>query len=741
MYKYISGIILIIFYGLSFAQQAGISGTVYVIEQGKKQALPSAIINLINTKQQILTNAEGKFTFQTDIFPVTLVASFATYINDTIIINVPNHNIEIILQQNNELNEVEVVADEPVTLHSIRKPINTEILNQAELKKAACCNLAESFESNASVDVVYTDALTGARTIQMLGLSGIYTQILTENTPITRVLSANYGLSFIPGTWIESIQISKGVGSVVNGYESMTGQINIEFLKPENPKSDKIFLNLYSNNMGRDEANMHLGKKINDKVSTYLFIHGNRFYQKNDHNHDNFLDNPLGNQINISNRWKIQNKKNEQVIIVRALQDVKNGGQLHFNSLTDKFTTHAYGTQIKTTLAEGIIKNGFLFPSSATKTAGIIAAAKYHNQNSFFGLRTFNAEQKSAYLNFIFQDIIGNSFHQYKTGLSYQFDEVSESVNFAPHNTYKRAESVPGVFFEYNYSPKDKFTMLAGIRADYHNLFGMKYTPRLHLRYQVFKNTTLRASAGSGFRTANVFTENSGVFVSSRIVYRNNDIKPEESLNAGVSVLQKITLFNRDATINIDFYRTEFINQVVVDFDKNPQEIWFYNLLGKSYSNSFQIDFEFQPIKRLMIKTAYINYNVFTTYHGYLLQRPFIPADRAMLNISWQTANKIWKIDFISNWFGKARIPDTYSNPVDYRFVSYTEKYAIIHVQITKMFKWFEFYAGVENLLNFTQHDAIIAYNDPFGNYFDASLIWGPLNGRNFYAGLRWNFK
>ncbi len=721
------------------AQQAVIGGTVYCIENEKKQPLPSALVKSSTT--YTLTNEQGKFILNVDSFPVVLIVSFAGFLSDTFTLNKPTTELEVILEQYRELKEAEITADELTALHSIRKPINTEILNQGELKKAACCNLAESFESNASVDVSYTDAVTGARTIQMLGLSGIYTQMLTENTPVTRVLSANYGLSFIPGTWIESIQISKGVGSVVNGYESMAGQINIEFLKPENYKADKIFLNLYTNAMGRSEANLHLGKKLNDKVSSYLFMHGSGFYQKNDHNHDNFLDNPLGKQINITNRWKIQNKKTEQVIIIRALHDEKHGGELNFNPTTDKFTTNAYGTLVKTRLAEAIVKNGFLFPSSATKSAGIIAAAKYHQQNSFFGLRTFDALQKSVYVNAIFQDIIGNSFHQYKTGVSYQFDEVTENVNFTNQSLYTRTESVPGVFFEYNYSPKDKFTMLAGIRADYHNLYGLKYTPRLHFRYQVFKNTTLRASAGTGFRTANIFAENSAVFVSSRNVYREPGLKPEESINAGMSILQKLKLFSREATLNIDFYKTDFLNQMVVDLDKNPQEIWFYNLNGKSYSNSFQIDFEFEPVKNLLIKTAYKNYRVFTNYHGNLWQRPFIPQDRIMFNFSWQTVNKIWKFDFISNWFGKSRIPHTGSNPDDFRFAAYSKTYTLVHIQITKLFKWFELYAGVENILNFTQHDAILAYNDPFGSYFDASLIWGPLNGRNFYAGLRWSLK
>jgi len=704
--------------------------------QGKKEFLPGANVYWATTTEGTTTDEKGGFelTWLGDSLN-KLVISFVGYVNDTVEVKTPSAPVYVLLIAENELEEFVIEGRE--LNNSMIKPINVETIGDKELKKAACCNLAESFESNASVDVVYPDAVSGARAIQMLGLSGVYTQLLTENTPLTRGLSANYGLSFIPGPWIQSIQITKGVGSVVNGYESMSGQINVEYLKPEEDKTDNLFVNLYGNAMGRGEANVHYRKKFNDKISTMLFIHSNTYFTKNDHNLDGFLDNPLSKQINVMNRWKRQTKKTEQVLGLRALYDEKTGGQVNYNPDTDFNTTNAYGIGVTTRLVEGFFKNGFLFPESATRSMGIIASGKHHAYDSYFGLRKYTAEQNSGYANIIFQDVFKTTLHNYKAGLSFLYDQFKENYN---DSVFQRTEQVPGAFFEYTYTDIEKVTAMGGIRADYHNLYGVKITPRVHLRYTVGAKTTFRASAGTGFRTPNIFIENAAALASSRIVDIRETLLPEETMNAGGSITRRFMFLENEASLNIDYYYTQFINQVVVDLE-DVNKVSFYNLDGKSFSHSVQADVDLMFFKGFTVKAAYKNYLVRSTYSGIEKDKPMVPKHRVMMNISYHTPSKKWKFDFISNWYGLSRVPSTAQNLPEFQFSEKSKEYYIVHFQITKLFKRFELYGGVENLLNFTQHDAILAASDPFGNNFDASLIWGPLNGRNFYAGLRYSLK
>lgn len=705
-------------------------------EKGTKEFLPGANIYWANTTEGTTTDAKGQFEIPWKGDSLNkLVASFVGYVNDTIEVTSPMHTVMFYLYEENELKEF-VIEGRDFSISHI-KPINMETIGDKELKKAACCNLSESFESNASVDVVYPDAVSGARAIQMLGLSGVYTQLLTENTPLTRGLSANLGLTFIPGPWVESIQITKGVGSVVNGYESMSGQINVEYLKPEVDKTDNYFVNLYGNVMGRGEANLHYKKAFNDKISTMLFVHGNTYVTKNDQNHDNFLDNPLSKQINVMNRWKRQTKKTEQVLGLRALYDNKTGGQLNFNPDTDKNTTNVYGIGVTTKLLEGFFKNGFLFPESLTRSMGIIASGKHHEYDSYFGLRKYRAEQNSGYMNVIFQDVLGNPLHNFKTGASFLYDDFRESYN---DSAFSRTEMVPGAFFEYTYTDIENITVMGGIRSDYHNLYGIKFTPRFHFRYTLKEKTTFRASAGTGFRTPNIFIENASTLASSRAVEVLSPLAPEESMNAGGSITQQFKFLKNDAVLNVDYYYTQFINQVVVDME-DADKVQFYNLDGNSYSHSIQADVDVMPYKGLTMKAAYKNYLVRSTYSGIEKDKPMVPKHRLMFNVSYQTPSKKWKFDYISNYYGLSRVPSTSSNALPYQFPEKSKEYYIIHFQVTKLFKKFELYAGVENMLNFTQRDAIIAASEPFGSNFDASMVWGPLNGRNFYAGLRYSLK
>ncbi|TXI15924.1 MAG: TonB-dependent receptor [Pedobacter sp.] len=643
-----------------------------------------------------------------------------------------------------QLNEVLITSRRPSTHISSSSTFNMLHMSAKELTKAACCNLSESFETSPSVDVNYADAVTGVKQIQLLGLSGNYTQILTENVPEIRGLTGSYGLTFIPGPWIESIQIVKGTGSVVNGYESIAGQINIEEKKPDN--GEKWFINGYTNEFGRLETSVNLSKKLDNRWSTTLLTHANGILNKMDENQDSFLDIPLGQQFNMINRWKYANNDGFSTqFAIKILTDNRQAGQKDFEPSSDKFKTNQYGigTQIQQYVLSG--KLGYVFPQKTYKSIGLIYSAMHYDNQAYYGLRTYNAKQKSIYANLIYQSIIASVEHQFRTGISLVSDHYDE--NFY-HQSFQRKEIVPGSFFEYTYNPGTKFIAVAGLRIDYHNQYHWIATPRLNIKYNFRPETALRFSIGSGFRTAHIFAENSGAMVSSRQYEISHPslnyaygLNPEKAWNYGLNLAHNFNLNSRSGSLCIDAYRTIFTNQVVMDVETNPQKILFYDLNGRSFSNSIQAELNYEPLHRLDIRLAYRWLDVQTNYGSRLLQKALVAKHRAFLNLAYQTQNH-WKFDYTIQWFGQKRLPTIASNSVSNLVEGYSPAYLQLMAQVSKQFgKALEVYTGSENLTNYLQQYAIIGADKPFESGFDGSRIWGPINGRMFYMGLRYKIK
>lgn len=712
--------------------------------KGKLNPIAGATVKSLHSNEYFVTDSTGVFRVQTNL-PTHLLISYVGFQSDTISIRNPDM-ITMILKNSatGNLKEVIVTSRPPSTYVSTLSILNTLNMGSRELAKAACCNLSESFETSPSVDVSYSDAVTGIKQIQLLGLSGNYTQLLTENVPEIKGLQGSYGLTFIPGPWIESIQLTKGTGSVVNGYESIAGQINVEEKKPDN--MDRFYLNTYTNTMGRLEANLNYAQKLNDKWSTALLTHANGVIIKNDVNKDGFLDIPTGRQYNVINRWKYMNNNGWIAqFAVKALNDKRVAGQTGFNPSTDKLTTNSYGVGINTEQYTFTGKLGYVFPQHKYKSLGLIFSGNVFNNSSYYGVRIYNANQKTAYANFIYQSIIGTTDHKFRTGISFineNFNEAIDDVN------YKRNEIVPGAFFEYTYNAPEKFSAVAGLRLDYHNLYGLITTPRLNLKYDFTTKTNLRLSAGSGYRVANIFAENSGAFVSSRqheILNPANrygyGLDPEKAWNFGMNLIHNFKINNRSGSVALDAYHTRFTNQTVVDLDASPRKIQFYNLDGKSYSNSLQAELNYELIRKFDVRLAYRWLDVKTTYHGRQLEKPFVAKHRAFLNLAYETNNK-WKFDYTTQWLSSKRLPDTQSNPAPLRIGARSPSYIQMAAQITKAFSpvW-EVYAGGENLTNYRQQNPILDAANPFGQYFDGSMVWGPVTERMIYLGLRFKIK
>ena len=715
----------------------------------QKTEIPVAGANVywLNTTVGAVTDFDGNFTIPYQSDYKKLVISFVGYKTDTVTVNLEKF-IKHKLVPTSALDEVVVTSRKQATAKSYLQSQNIMTVSSDELLKAACCNLSESFETNPSIDVNFADAVSGTRQIKMLGLTTPYILIATENIPSIRGASQAYGLSFIPGTWVESIQITKGAGSVVNGFESIAGQINAELVKPTTDK--KLFVNLYGASSERFELNTHFNTKIADKWATGLYVHGNTHNKKHDVNNDNFMDMPIYKQINVMNRWQYTNPEKGFVsfINLKYLNDAKQTGEVNFNPDTDKGTTNAWGSEIDTERYEVSAKLGYVNPEIPYQSIGVQTAFSRHAQDSYFGLNVYDIVQNSLYTNAIYNTLIGDTRHKVKTGLSYTYDHYNELVNT---DVYKRTESSVGAFFEYNYDNLDNLNLTAGIRVDQHNLLGFFVTPRLHLRYTPWEKSAFRASIGRGKRSANIFTENQQIFATSRVINIENaggniyGLDPEIAWNYGVSYLQGFNLFGRKGDVTFDYYRTDFENQIVVDYE-NPTAVSFYNLDGASYANSFQAEVNYNMFESFDIRLAYKYYDVKTQYQSGKLEKPLTPKHRMFANVGYETKQKDtgaqWKFDATYNWLSKQRFSSTQSNPLVYQLPGYTPTIGTLNLQVTKVFSpKFEVYLGGENVTNVRQDNPILAADNPFGANFDSTFVYGPIFGSMYYAGLRYKLN
>lgn len=619
-------------------------------------------------------------------------------------------------------------------------------INSKELLKAACCNLSESFQTNAAVDVAYSNAVTGTKQIKMLGLDQKYSLITKELMPEIRGLSSAYGLNFIPGRWINGIQLTKGTGSVSNGYESISGHINSELVKFK--EMSKTSLNFYGDNNSRMEGNLVQTFKLSKKLTQSILLHANATPKAVDHNDDGFLDQPTGSQINLNYGIQLNDLQKsgiESMLFFNVLKDNRMAGQVGFNPDIDRFTKSKYGVDIDINRFQIANKTGIVFKGKPYQSIGWMNQFTAHKQNSYFGDRVYNGKEYTYYSNLLFENIVNNTNHKYKLGASFLYDNFNE--DYVGQN-YKRVETVPGVFGEYTYSG-EKLIVVAGVRADFHNLAGTQITPRANVKYNLTETTTLRASAGRGFRTANVFAENQQYMASNRayVIRTNSDdgniygLKPEIAWNYGVSLEQTFKLLDRPSSIVVDFFKTDFQSQVVVDMDASTAQLYLYNLDGRSFSNTAQIQWDWEVFKRFDMRLAYKWYDVKTTYDHGLDDVPFIAKSRAFVNFGYSTRptskDRKWSFDATMNFVGKQRLPNTDLSPVEYQLPDFSDSYSLLHGQIAFHFnKTTRIYLGGDNLLSYTQHHPIIGAKDPFNTYFDGSMIYAPIMPANVYIGL-----
>lgn len=701
-----------------------------------KELAPGVAVVWQGTSKGTYTDAEGKFVIEKPAGAHMLTFSFVGMETFTQHISDASYQ-KITLQPTAEVVEEVVVGGRRNSAGmSMLSPNAVQKITSEELARAACCNLSESFETNASVDVNYADAVSGVKQIQLLGLAGKYSQLTMNNVPILRGAESAFGLEYFPGTWINSIQVSKGTAAVKNGYESITGQINIDVKEPSG--TERFFFNAYGNQDGKAELNVGYVAKLNEKLSTSLMVHANQNFRQLDMNEDGFLDKPMSDMLVLMNQWNYHGKVWESKFGFTYLTDQRQGGQTAFDhNRSSAEQADVYGIDVDVNRFNVFAKNGFIFQRAAT-SIGTILSYNYFDRQSFYGRNIFDVTQQNFYGNFIYASYLFDTRHTYNIGASFNYDKneaaFSQMSDYAGYE-----ESVGGVFGEYTFMPSEQFTLLLGARYDYSSLYDGFFTPRLHAKYSIGETTSFRVSAGKGYRTPDVMSENSKYLASSKqFIFDSEEVKQEEAWNYGVSVVNNFQVNSRPLNLYLEYYRTDFTNQLVVDMEQNSHAVHFYNLDGKSYSNIFQIESNYELFRRLVLTAAYRYNDVQTTYAGELKETPFTNKYKGLLSANYSTNMNKWQFDFTAQFNGDQRLPSTGNNSTANQRTDYSDNYVVLLAQITKNYRNWSFYVGGENLNSYVQKDAIIAAESPFSADFDASRVWAPIYGRMFYAGVKY---
>lgn len=732
----------------SMAQQV-IEGTVYEEVNGKKQPLPGANVYWKIANVGTVTDEHGHYSIELHPTYKCLVFSFVGYENDTVHHMAEPQHYDHVMTTPLTLSEVEIAARQKAQFVSSLEAHHVEHITGEALRRCACCSLAESFETNASVDVSYADAVTGAKQIELLGLSGLYTQMMTENMPNFRGLASAFGLGYVPGTWMHGISVSKGTSSVRNGYESISGQINVDFKEPQEDHAEKVFVNGFVNTMAMTELNFNTRLNVGERDGLLLLGHVGFNPMKMDGNHDGFLDDPVTSQYSVFLRYNHPNTGHFGCKLgVKALKENRVSGQMDFDPqhrLDEGY--NLYGIGINTERYEAFAKTGFIFDRPET-SLGIQQQVTYHKLNSYFGLTDYDATQLSYYANILFDSYIVNDHHKYSVGASYSYDRYDEHQNIFPTTQEavpeRRVEQVPGAFAEYVFSDDHHWTAIAGFRADYNSYYDkLFYTPRLHVRYRGHDELALRLSAGKGYRSPNVLAENSTMMASSRTILFLEKPQMEEAWNFGLNLSKHFEVGEKDLQLLVDAYRTDFVNQIVLDRDANAHQIRIYNLNGKSFSNSAQIQLDYELFRNFDVSAAFRYTDVRMTINDTLREKPFVNRYKGLLTLSY--APGTWQFDLITQFNGDSRIPDMNGNATavaDGQTRDHSPFYVIMNAQVTKKLgKHWELYAGGENLTNYKQSHPIVAAAEPFGEDFDAAMVWGPLSGIKGYLGFRFQIK
>ncbi|MDE5579085.1 MAG: TonB-dependent receptor [Alistipes sp.] len=780
----IRNIILFVWTSLSAAAALAqdLRGTV---RDAEGQPLVGAAVYWAGTNVGATADAEGAFQLHRVKNYDKLVASYLGYLNDTLQVAAGTARADFALQSEGVALD-DVVIEGTLSGNYVKRDgiLKGEMISFAGLCKMACCNLAESFENSASVTVGYSDAISGARQIKMLGLAGTYTQILDENRPIMRGLSSPYGLSYTPGMWLNSIQVSKGVSSVTAGHEAITGQINLEHRKPTD--NERLFVNLYLDDELRPELNLSSAFPVSrdGKLTSVVLLHGSMDtdVRKMDHNKDRFRDLPKADQINVANKWLYAADNGTQVRWGwKFVQENRLGGMYGYkNTAAMREKMHEewnrtgaemplYGSHIRNRGVNGYFKIGTpLGPSvydedeadEMRSNLALVVDFDHFDEEAYFGLNDYSGNENTLSANlmyahyFTYRSSLNVGVQGHTSGIREKLLNATPWIGEEPQAYYDlgRKENEGGAYAEYTYTIKDKFSLVAGVRGDYNSYYDKFYfTPRGHVKWNITPTTTLRASAGLGYRSTNVITDNIGILATGRRIIFGGEAseaafraldRMEKALTVGGSLTQTFSVLGQEnMTLSFDYFRTQFYNAVVADQEWNPQYINIYDTRGRSYTDTYQVDLSWTPVERLDIFATFRYTDSEMTIDRpdggtARVERPLVSRYKTLLNIQYATKFRRWVFDATAQLNGPSRIPTQNGVLAD---DSYSPRYPMFFAQVSRKVGKFDLYVGCENIADYRQKEPILHASDPYSAGFNSMNVWGPLMGRKFYIGMRLN--
>lgn len=732
-------VLLFCFPSALFAQVTG------TVKDAAGEAIIGANILWQKTSTGTTTDSNGVFSIRKPASSQILVISFLGYETQEIVVRDKNAKLDIVLKEDAaQLNEVEIRGRNIGLGKSRVSILNQDQITATQLTRAACCNLGESFTSNASVDVNYSDASTGAKQIKLLGLSGTYVQMLTENIPNYRGAAMPFALGYIPGPWMQSIQVSKGNASVKNGYEAITGQINVEFKKPQAEPS--VAVNMYMNSKSKFEANFDANTSLGQRWKVGVLGHYENYDRMDDMNDDGFQDMPQVKQYSLQNRWAYMGDNYVFQASIKGMKENRKSGQLNSSPYSSAL---AYTIGMEVERYEAFTKNAYIFDKEHNSNVALILSGSIHNQDSRFGQKYYNLKESNAYASLMFESEL-NKQHSISTGMSLNHDyfnqdhqienipAITSSYHPQPKQTLEK-ETVPGAYAQYTYNYDDKFILMGGLRVDHSSLYGTFFTPRAHMKWAPNEVFSMRASAGKGYRTNHVMAENNFLFASSRNVIIDENLDQEEAWNYGISTLVDIPVAEeKKLSLSAEYYYTNFLHQMVIDMDTDAHQVHFSNLKGDSYSHTFQVEASYPVFKGMDFTAAYRYTDVKQTIAGKLMDRPLTPKHKGVFSLSYKPGMGKWQFDATLQLNGGGRMPtpDVQQPLWENSYKGYEQ----VTAQITRWFRHWSIYVGGENLTGFRQMNPFIAANEPWGKNFDSTMVWGPVEGAMFYVGLRFNF-
>ena len=720
-----------------------IKGKIFGETPSGNEILPGATLTLLGTTQGVVSNEFGVFELTVpNAAEARLVVSFLGFQADTVAVQGRTYFSIYLSPDSKNLEAATIVAKQGGSFISALQGIKVEVINQKELTKAACCDLAGCFETQGTIQAQTTNLLLNSKELRILGLSGTYNQILVDGMPMILGGSFTYGISSIPGTLVDQIFVAKGANSVLQGFESISGQVNV-VLKDPKPDKEKVLLNAYLNSFGEKHLNANFSTTLGKNWKSLTSLHLVQPAGKRDRDEDTFLDLPLLTRLAIYQKFTLGDEQTagwSSKIGLRYLDEKRIGGQSDFDAKRDQGSNQVYGQVVQYQQPELYTKTAYRF--NPQSKISLIASAFQHQQSAWFGVTQYESKHLNAYANLQYEQLWAQK-HDLKFGFSYRHLNLAESIRFSNNDLertfagdYLRQERTPGMFAE-NVFNFDQFSIIAGARVDHHRQFGWQFVPRLTLRYNAGDATVIRANVGRGLRSVNLFAENISLLISSRDIQFAEKLDLEKAWNTGINLTHTASGENLVATFSTDLYHTRFQNQIFPDYDSDPSLAIIQNFRGTSISNGFQFDAKFVVAKIFEAKFAYNFLDVYRRTGEQKIQLPFNAKHRLMAAFSYEPKNKQWHADVNMHWMGPQRLPDTRSLPQSFQQPEFSRAFSVANVQFTKVWKKLDIYAGCENLFDFRQIRPIINWQNPFGDYFDTAFAWGPTRGRELYVGMR----